>query len=149
MIEQHYPTLRKGIMSSIFPSRGGGHQQPIPLPGPRTMGRTPDTRDQNKADQFKITPVEFVRRDDIVRQAFLDCPWRPGEVLRPKNKADYLAYGPVTVRGVLKSYHDFHANDKWPDDDEPYIITVDSLNGTKRTTVFCTSGWLTKENACQ
>lgn len=91
----------------------------------------PTEPDKARAKQFGITPDEFVRRDKIVRQLYLNCNFHVGENLRPVLEADFDQYGEVAVKKIFKCYHDFPTAEamEWPDDDEPYIITVSPEKG--------------------
>lgn len=130
MIFQVYPSTRprQTGLHSILPPRNppNQQQQTWPIPGPPGEGR-PTENDRSRARQFNIDPIEFVRRDKIVRQMWVDCGFKAGEMLRPKGEMAYEKYGKLKVMGIYKSYHDFttaEARD-WPKDDRPFTVTVE------------------------
>lgn len=134
MIIEHFPSLR-----------AKPHQPVVVLPTKGTNNDVrPDFRDRARAQVLCITADEFLRRDRIVRQLFLDCPFHSGEELVPKKPEDFERYGKLTVQGIMKTYHDFHKDEKWPADDEPYILTTYSEK--LKMVVFCTSGFLMRAN---
>lgn len=111
-----------------------------------TYKRKPDTRDMNLADKLKITPEEVVRRDDIVRNLWINCHFHVGEFLMPANPAKREQYGTnIKVMQIFKSYHDFPAHEKWPADDIPYIMTVKpDVEGSGL--ILCVSNFLCRRN---
>jgi hypothetical protein len=131
VIYQSYPTKRQGFVSHILHPQQVPRTQHTPLL-PVSVDNRPNAADNKRADQFKITPAEFVRRDKIVRQLWLDSMmFKVGDVVRPKNEEDYQIYGNITIRGVFKTYHDFPTAEamQWPKDDRPYIFTVSPAKG--------------------
>lgn len=121
-----------------------GHTYGVPA-NSSSIDPRPNDQDRKRAAQFKIKPEEFVRRDKVVRQLYIDCPWRPGELLRPAADNYFEQYGNVLVRGIYKSYHDFSTAEamQWPADDEPYILSVQPQKGD--SSLLCvTSDFLAK-----
>lgn len=122
----------------------GGHQKQtqltLPTPGSATR---PNEVDKNRANQFGITPEEFVRRDMIVRQLFLDTAmfYKPGDVVECRSQKNRNDYGRINIRGVFKSYHDFPTAEAvaWPKDDIPYIFTVQPEKTEMGDIVLCTA----------
>jgi hypothetical protein len=104
---------------------------PRPPAPPVTTEDRPNQGDRDRARAFNITPEEFVRRDNIVRQLWLDCQFKPGELVRPKNNEKYEKYGRLHIRGVYKTYHDFSvlASKEWPENDCPLIISASPDKG--------------------
>jgi hypothetical protein len=54
---------------------------------PKTIGsskedRHPNAADRSRAIQFKVSPEEFIRRDNIIRQMYLDCYFNIGRCVR-------------------------------------------------------------------
>lgn len=90
----------------------------------------PNHMDKQRADQFKISPEEFVRRDKIVRQLNLDTAmqYSAGQTVECVMDHSREEYGRLLIRGVFKTYHDFPTAEamSWPPDDKPYIFTVQS-----------------------
>jgi hypothetical protein len=126
MIVQTYkgtrPKTTYHSMPPLVPMKQQQQNWPIPVMEPR-----PNADDRRRATQFNIDAEEFVRRDKLVRQMWVDCGFKPGEVVRPKSDIAYEKYGRCTIRGVYKSYHDFSTGEgqDWPKNDRPFIITVD------------------------
>jgi hypothetical protein len=133
MITQSYKSLRA----------------PLYLPSKVYTAR-PDHRDRERAKEIGITPAEFVRRDTIVRQKWIDCKFHVAELLVPINDKAQERYGNCLVEGICKSYYDFPPGDKWPDDDDPYILLVSPQRGTKDGgRIICTADFFKKaENGC-
>jgi hypothetical protein len=114
----------------------GGTKKP---PEIKAMGRPPERptdADRERAKQFKITPEEFVRRDEIVRRLWarssLDFP--VNSMARPMMDQAFEEYGHVKICQVFKSYHDFPTLEaiEWPEDDIPFIFTVAPEKGENR-----------------
>lgn len=129
MIEQTYPSKR------------------VPLLPPPYVHNTPwfSPMDYQQAMSRKITPAEFVRRDNIVRAMFRDCKWRPGDTGFPINKKDYEKYGVFVVIGVMTTYRDTSYEHEWPKSDNPMIVTIKSLKDQTQV-LFCTPEWVVKKN---
>lgn len=88
----------------------------------------PNHMDKQRADQFKISPEEFVRRDKIVRQLNLDTAlqYNAGQTVECVTEQAREEYGKLLIRQVFKTYHDFPTAEamNWPQDDKPYLFTV-------------------------
>lgn len=128
MIEQTYPSKRVPL-----------------LPVRITEGPWFSPMDYQQAQSRKITPSEFVRRDNIVRAMFRDCQWRPGDTGFPINKKDYEKSGVFVVIGVMTTYRDTSYDHDWPKNDNPMIVTIKSLKDAA-TIFFCTPEWIVKKN---
>lgn len=115
---------------------------------PTTGTTRPNEMDKKRADQFKISPEEFVRRDDIVRQLYLDTAmfFKPGDVVQCRTEQQRETYGKITIRGVFKSYHDFPTAEAvaWPKDDIPYIFTVQPEKPEKGDIILSTADFFEK-----
>jgi hypothetical protein len=149
VIYQHFPSVRKSFVDRFLPTAQAQQQQlPHHPVGTTATEARPNGADKKRADQFKITPDEFVRRDKIVRQMFLENEFHVGEVLSPIKLGDREKYGNVSVRGIWKSYHDFPTAEAmaWPQDDYPYIMTVQPTakqdDGTEL--ILCNATWLVR-----
>lgn len=138
MITQSFPSLRPKPPVVVYPP----YKYTPPL-GPLGGPRKPTGWDVQKAEKFKITPEEFVRRDEIVRKMWRECNWREGDVLCPRGPQSRDKYGTnIKVEGIYRTYHDFHENEKWPSDDEPYIMTVRPERGANGGRICCTPDFL-------
>lgn len=103
--------------------------------------RKPDTKDLNLADRRKVSGEEIVRRDNIVRDLWIKCKVIPGDIVMPRLAGDRDKYGHrLTVKGVFRTYHDFPLADEWPEDNVPYIITLQTDDGA----ILCTSDFIVK-----
>lgn len=143
MIVQTFPTRKKQVTHNYMPPAVVAGSKPTQMSYPKE--ERPNQADQNRAKQFNITPEEFVRRDKIVRQMWIDCQYRTGEVVRPMMPESFEEYGRITIRGVFKSYHDFPQEEakEWPKDDRPFIITCEPEKGEQRLLVV-TPAWLSR-----
>jgi hypothetical protein len=139
MIIKEYPSLRVPALPPVVYGK-----QPYNYGGYVAPGvRQPNYKDIAHASVMGITPEEVVRRDLIVKQAWMQCQWKTGEVLQAKSAESRKKYGLLTVRGLVKSYLDFHKNDKWPEDDIPLIVACRSdVEGE----IVCTADFLCRGN---
>lgn len=128
MIAETYPAVNAREMykrhTPFFPPTTKQTQSSYPSqPNDR-----PNHMDKQRADQFKISPEEFVRRDKIVRQLNLDTAmqYNAGQTVECVTEQARSEYGKLLIRGVFKTYHDFPTAEAmaWPEDDMPYIFTV-------------------------
>jgi hypothetical protein len=92
-----------------------------------------------------ITPEEYVRRNNIVQGLSAQVRLRPGDTAYPESKAGYQKYGACLVIGVCHSYKDFSFDDKWPDNDCPYVVTFTPL-GNREIHMHCTHHYLVAKN---
>lgn len=143
MIEKSFPSTKPTTYQGYYSPPRVPQQQQLPHRLP-TAANTPIIyeRDRARAATYGITIEEFMRRDAIVRDLFLKCNWKPGDVLWPYNEENRRRYGRCTLRGVYKSYHDFHVEEakRWPKDDIPLICTVETSDPGK--VILTTPGWL-------
>lgn len=93
----------------------------------------------------KITPAEYVRRDNIIKELYGKCTFDTGDIMFPDDPKGYAEYGPVLIIGVCQSYSDFAPGDKWPKNDNPMIVTFCPVSN-KSQHVFCTVNYLTDKN---
>jgi hypothetical protein len=95
---------------------------------------------------MKITPEEFVRRDDIIKVAFDACTHKAGDIVIPINAKDFKEYGELRVRGIVKSYFEFSPSDnEWDAGDHAYILTLEQVNKSPVEVVHATPGWAKKK----
>ena len=138
MIIEHYKALKQAPPVKT-------PYQPVPKQlqqsWPLGTAMRPTEPDRAKALQFNIDPDEFVRRDKIVRQLYLNCNLHIGERVRPAHDTDFEKYGEVAIKKIFKSYFDFPTVEAidWPDDDDPYIITVSPSKGDSELLVVTSS----------
>lgn len=93
----------------------------------------------------KITPAEFVRRDNIVRDLYFKTKLEAGDTAYPVHPKAYQESGACYVVGVCKSLHDFSPDSKWPKNDNPMIVSFHSMEDPSNTFV-CTYDYLSAEN---
>ncbi len=121
-------------------------KRPVPVvvqPSYKTPWFTPQETQQAMAR--KITPAEFLRRDELIRLRAAQCPYKAGDTVFPVRKEDYQQYGAFVVSGVLNSYKDTAVDYEWSKQDNPLIVTIKSLKDMS-TVMFCSSSWLVKTN---
>lgn len=109
--------------------------------------RIPGPQDIARAIQFKITPAEFIRRDDIVRQMYLDTQLVVGDWCEPHSEAERTKYGKCQVKKLFRTYHDFPTlqAQEWPEDDMPLIVTAEpSIITDDINLILCTPKYLRK-----
>jgi hypothetical protein len=133
MIIETYPSLRTPA--------------PVPVTTQKKGIRYPSASDRSRAMQFNVSPEEFVRRDDIVRQMFLDCKFSVNDVCEPVTSTSKEMYGKCIIKKIFRSYHDFptaQAMD-WPSDDRPLIVTAETEKKPDGTElILCTPKYLQK-----
>lgn len=93
----------------------------------------------------KISPQEFVRRDNIVRDLYAKTKLEAGDTAYPIHAKAYEESGACIIVGVCKSLHDFSADSKWPKNDNPMIVSFHSVGEPEKHFV-CTYDYLSLEN---
>lgn len=123
------PVKKKPPNLLVLPHKQTQSSYP-PMVGGKTEPR-PTQADVNRAKQFGCSPEEFVRRDNIVRQLYLDNSFRAGELVRPVSDEVFETYGRFWIKQVYKSYHDFTTGEgtDWPADDKPFLIAAQPDKG--------------------
>lgn len=84
-----------------------------------------------------ITPLEWCRRDKLIKDAAATATYSKGSLVYPYSKEKYAEHGQCRVIGICGSYADF-ADDEWPKSDFPFIVLVQPLKpgqGTINATV--------------
>lgn len=144
MIELSFPPLKnKSWFSGFLPAPTTTHKSPDFY----IYNRKPTNADAIKAGRLKITPEEFVRRDDIVHRAYVAECYRVGEIIYPKTAANYAKYGAMRIQGVYQTYYSFGEDDEWPQNDCPMILTIISVNDKdKNGVILATHDWITRRN---
>lgn len=86
---------------------------------------------------------EAVRRDNVVKRLFHECPYKAGDTVIPKTAEGIMEYGDkIFVRGIASSYTQMGKEEKWPANDMPLIVLAYSH---KLDSVFlCTTNFLIK-----
>lgn len=128
MIVQSFEPKKKKVphLYTIPPNKHTQQTYPVQITEYR-----PNNADKDRAKQFGVAPEEFVRRDNIVRQLYLDNPFRCGEVVRASDEGVFATYGRLSIRQIYKTYHDFTTSEAkdWPENDKPYIIAAQPEKG--------------------
>jgi hypothetical protein len=122
---------------------------------PKTIGsskedRHPNAADRSRAIQFKVSPEEFIRRDNIIRQMYLDCYFNIGDVCEPVGIIAREMYGKCIIRKIFRTYHDFPTAQAidWPADDKPLIVTAEPERKPEDSNmILCTPKFLQKHYA--
>lgn len=81
----------------------------------------------HQAMRKKITPMEWVRRDKIVRDAAAAATYGKGSLVYPFTKGKYDEHGQCRVIGICNSYVDFPDDEEWPTSDFPFIVLAQPL----------------------
>lgn len=82
----------------------------------------------HQATRKNITPLEWVRRQKIVREAAASAPYKAGDLVYPFTKSKFEEHGQCRVIGICGSYADFGDNE-WPTSDFPFIVLARPLSG--------------------
>ncbi len=136
MITQTFPSKIKPLLPPPIVGAGVYQHKGAPWYTPTEI---------QQANMRKITPQEYVRREEVIRQKALACPFKIGDTVFPADRKDYEKYGAFLVSGVLASYKDTATDHEWAKGDNPLIVTLRSLKDGNNV-MFCTSTWLTKTN---
>lgn len=115
---------------------------------PTLLTHTPtqfSPQDLAQAKARDISPEEYVRRNNIIKNLSDQVKLRPGDTAYPDSKAGYQKYGACIVIGICRSYKDFGFDETWPENDCPYIITFAPLNDRK-SHIHCTYHYLVAKN---
>ena len=140
MISQTYPAVKSRETFKRYVPPAPPKQTQTVFPNQESR---PNEVDKSRAKQFQISPEEFVRRDQIVRQLFLDTAmfYKAGDIVECRKEADREKYGKVSIRGVFKTFHDFPTAEAmvWPVDDIPYIFTVQPSKDGTPDLILCTA----------
>jgi hypothetical protein len=130
MIEVTYPSKRKEVSS----------QKMLPPPS-----RWNSPYELHQASLKKIGVSEWLRRENIVVEAWRLCQVNVGDTCWPASLKDYEKYGAFIVQGLYRSYRDMEDDYKWPASDKPLILTILQLKEPKDV-LFCTVDWVAKRN---
>ena len=135
MIVEHYPSKKK---KSFLPN--------INLYSyPKTTHSSTVDYVENEARKKGIDVIEWKRRDAIVREHFREAMHiKEGAKLWPCNKTKAVDYGEVVVDKIAYSYSQMD-KDKWPDNDNPMIVTCHTQN-EEGYSFFCTTNFLQATN---
>jgi hypothetical protein len=99
----------------------------------------------HQAEARGITPMEYVRRNNIIKDLSDKVRFKPGDTCYPETKAGYGKYGACMIVGICRSYKDFAFDAEWPENDFPMIITFTPLNDRK-SHIHCTWNYLVAKN---
>lgn len=136
MIEQYYPSKHKPKPVLFLPQQQQTHS---------SANQEWYTADETKQALLrKLTPAEYLRRDNLIRKLSNECPVQVGDTAYPTIEKDYKLYDIVQVVGVARSYKDLELDHVWKNDN-PMIVTFHPLKD-RQTTVFCTANYLSKRN---
>lgn len=110
---------------------------------PAVIGNPPwfSPKEYAQASARGITPAEYVRRNDIIKGLYLDCPYDEGDIVYPAKYEDFLKYGAVKIVGVCDDYSKFGFDVKWAKNDNPMIVTFSVCDDLDKT-MFCTTNYL-------
>lgn len=98
----------------------------------------------------KVDPIvgdimaESQRREAIVRDLWLKCPYKPGDTVMPSTEANCKKYGEkIIVLSIVDTYAKFGKDEVWPANDCPMLVTAKSHE--KDSTFICTTDFLVKK----
>lgn len=81
----------------------------------------------HQAARKKITPMEWVRRDKLIRDAAAAATYSKGSLVYPFTKDKYAEHGQCRVIGISSTYVDFADDEVWPTSDFPFIVLAQPL----------------------
>lgn len=132
MIEKFYPSKRRTAPVLYMPQK----------PTTYAPKYSPDEIKQSLLR--KITPEEYVRREQLINKLASECAVMTGDTAFPSVKNGYDEYGGVMVIGVARSYKDLGPDHVWKNDN-PMIVTFTPINNRSKH-VFCTANYLVKKD---
>ena len=91
-----------------------------------------------RASKLGISTEEWLRRNEIVKDNGRNCAFRTNDTVYPPDKEQMLKYGKSLVVGRVLSYGEID-HDKWPANDLPFILTLQSLDKDKPQELFVTT----------
>ncbi len=128
MIEKSFPSLKPKVVPKIYEVKK--FLTPV---------------EKSNALSRKISDEEWSRRDEIVRTLWRTHLFNVGDTVYPTSESAYKKYGAFMVKGMVSSYRDLPITEKWPDDDEPFVLQIMCIK--ERTTILnCTVGYVSKQN---
>ncbi|MDE3022289.1 MAG: hypothetical protein KGI54_10550 [Pseudomonadota bacterium] len=98
-----------------------------------------------ESNKRKITLEEYRRRDTIVRKYASECKLKVGDTCYPVELSDYVEHGAMLITSIVQHYKDFGFSEEWPDNDNPFLISLKSLTN-KGAVMFCTTNWVVAKN---
>ena len=131
MIEKTYPSKR--IVT-------------VPAPGAPTPGTYYSVYERSQAELRGISVEEYCRRNTVVQVLSTQCGFYNGETVYPVERDEFELYGQCQIVGVCRNMSDLGLDFKWPENDNPMILTFRSSKPTQKNHIFCTTNFLTKKN---
>ena len=104
---------------------------------------TPGTQTSSTHHHPPNKPIfdEALRRDKIIKNLVAAMPYCLGEWVVPANDEDIARYGnELLVEKVCDTYGKYGLKEKWPESDNPMLITAYSKRDNIR--FFCTTNFL-------
>jgi hypothetical protein len=132
MIEQTFESKRKQV-----------YQPAEPIDNTAIMPWFSE-REKYQAKMRGITPAEYIRREQVVKDLFTACPYSANDTVYPSDPKEFKRYGAVRVLGICASYMMIDKDETWPKNDNPLIVTFQPLSNPKNT-MFCTVNFLDKK----
>ncbi len=86
---------------------------PSPVSSPISSSYSLSAREQVHATKLKITLDEYRRRDNMVREAAKNCPFKAGDVLAPRMEESHRRYGMCRILHVVDSYYEYSSDSAW------------------------------------
>jgi len=86
---------------------------------------------------------EAQRRDRIIRKLNAEVPYKAGDRVITVDPMKREEYGEMQVMHILPSYALYGKDEKWPDHDNPMIVTAKRLNND--SIITCTTNFIQKK----
>lgn len=142
MIKQTYPSQRKAPWERMW---SGTQQQQKKHNSFYIYNRQPTPGDVARSLKLKITPTEFIRRDDVVHKLVADSGFSLRDKVYPLDKQAYKEHGECEITNICQSYYDFSLDEVWPKNDNPFILairSVDEAKAKKDGVLLCTLNYV-------
>lgn len=91
-----------------------------------------------RASRLGITVAEYHRRNALVVQAAQACKVSWGQLVRPKDDADFEKHGVCKVMGVVRHIEQY-GQVEWAEN--PFILSIKPVEGSGEV-INCTHNWV-------
>lgn len=145
MIIEHYPALKPKKKWTYEPPAKTGAGLPATIDTKKIVDAIitePNEFYVKQAAKQKCTVEEWLRRDNIVRDMYKKCTYKPGDKMWPNTLAKCAQYGEVVVDNICYTYAQME-EDSWPKngEDNPLIVLAHTQD-ERNYCFFCTVNFL-------
>ena len=99
---------------------------------------------EHQATQRGISVDEFLRRDNLVREAAQHINYYVGATVYPHTKKEYDSKGKCRILSIARTYKDLGKDYEW-EDKKPLFIVGAAAEKTSFSTFYATAGFFINE----